>query len=338
MHSLSRISSATSASGPSLSLSSPADPSAQTSAIHTLSSAAAETEFRSEVAQSLERAFAEGHSVENAAVELKTLRMASNVPLRRVREAVVGAIVDRIPLVPGDTAAQRAEIAKTVRRWGPLIDKIGGVDPVETVEVLQYHCAGAGPRQPLFAQVLAQLYQQDLVEEDDIRTWHASPAAKGEPVKPGPALLEGLKKCWVVGAKMIEQFDSDSSEEESEDSDDEEAKPTPAQPAAKREESESEEEESEEGFEDDSEDNSEDELATAKPTTTSFAPPRPAASASGASKPAQLTPEDSDSGDELEEFVSGDDEPPVQDAAKPIAPTPAGLVPTVAAASAKEGK
>ncbi|KAI8998514.1 nucleotide-diphospho-sugar transferase [Trametes punicea] len=230
----SRASSTTSVSVPSL-----GDPSAQTSAIHALSSAAAETEFRSEVAQSLERAFAEGHSVENAAVELKTLRMASNVPLRRVREAVVGAIVDRVPVIPGDPAAQRAEIAKVVRRWGPLINQIGGVDEVETVEVLQYHCAQAGPRQALFAQMLAALYQHDLVEEEHIRKWHSSPAARGEGLKPGSALAEGVRKCWTVGAKMIEQFDAESeeesTEEESGESDEESAgsdESTPAKPAA----------------------------------------------------------------------------------------------------------
>ncbi|KAI0807445.1 nucleotide-diphospho-sugar transferase [Fomes fomentarius] len=217
--SFSRSSSRTSFSGPSLSLPS-ADPTTETSAIHKLSSAAAESEFRSEVLQSLERAFAEGHSVENAAVELKTLRMASNVPLRRVREAVVGAIVDRIPLVQGDPAAQRAEIAKTVGRWGPLIDKIGGVDPVETIEVLQYHCAQAGPRQGLFAQVLVALYQDDLVEEEDIKAWHRSPAARGEGLglKPGSAILEGVKKCWAVGEKLLDQFDGESEEEEEEES------------------------------------------------------------------------------------------------------------------------
>ena len=201
MHPLSRTSSATSATSLSV-----ADPSAHASAIHTLSSAAAETEFRSEVSQSLERAFAEGHSVENAAVELKTLRMASNVPLRRVREAVVGALVDRVPLTV-DAATQRAEVARIVARWGPLVDKIGGVDAVETLEVLQQHCAAAPPaRQALFAPMLAALYRHDLVEEDDVRAWHASGAARGEGVvaaKPGSAFLEGLRRCWAVGERMI---------------------------------------------------------------------------------------------------------------------------------------
>ena len=95
------------------------------------------SEFEAEVKQSLERAFAEGHSVDNAAVELKTLRMASNVPLTQVRRAVVAAIVERIEIIPEGGLAQRKEIAGVVGRWGELIDRIGGVDPVETVTVLQ---------------------------------------------------------------------------------------------------------------------------------------------------------------------------------------------------------
>lgn len=72
---------------------------------------------------------------------------------------------------------------------------------------------------PLFGQILATLYQEDLVDEDDIRAWHAKPEAKGEGkhIKHGVP-LEGIKHCWTVGGKMIEQFDAqESSEEESED-------------------------------------------------------------------------------------------------------------------------
>ena len=104
------------------------------SAIATVS--ASEQEFQTEVRLSLERAFSEGHSLENASVELKTLRMASNVPLCRVREAVVAGIVERIPLVEV-ALTQRVEIKKWVDRWGDLINLIGGVDGVETVSILQ---------------------------------------------------------------------------------------------------------------------------------------------------------------------------------------------------------
>jgi translation initiation factor eIF-2B subunit epsilon len=62
--------------------------------------------------------------------------MASNVPLVRVREAVVAAIVERINIVEGGVP-QRKEISNVVSRWGQLINQIGGVDAVETVTVLQ---------------------------------------------------------------------------------------------------------------------------------------------------------------------------------------------------------
>jgi len=190
----------------------------------------ADAEFRTEVQQSLERAFAEGHSVENASVELKTLRMASNVPLRRVKEAVVGALVEKIVIVEGDAGLQRKEIGGVIRRWGELINWIGGVDAVETVSILQEHCASSS-RMPLFGQILAALYQEDIVEEDDIRAWHGLAQSKAE--KPGVD-TDNLKKCWMIGTKMVEQFDaqeSSESEAETETESEPEEKATPKIPA-----------------------------------------------------------------------------------------------------------
>ncbi|RXW23845.1 hypothetical protein EST38_g1996 [Candolleomyces aberdarensis] len=176
----------------------------------------ADKEFRSEVAQSLERAFAEGHSVDNAAVELKTLRMASNVPLVRVKEAVISGIVEKIPLVEEGGLAQRKEVTGTIARWGQLINQIGGVDPVETISLLQKHCA-TSPRMSLFGQILAALYQMDIVEEDDIRAWHVLPTSQGSDLQPGE-VKTNTGKMWIVGAHMIHQFDEqESDEDESED-------------------------------------------------------------------------------------------------------------------------
>jgi translation initiation factor eIF-2B subunit epsilon len=176
------------------------------------------SEFQQEVKQSLDRAFAEGHSVDNAAVELKTLRMASNVSLRLVREAVIAAIVSRIKIMAGGGIPQRQEIASMIARWGGLIDKIGGVDPVETVEILQEYCASSD-RLPLFGQILAALYQDDIVDEDDIRAWHGNSKSQGQGVKP-TSLQENYNKCWVTGAHMIKQFDEQDSDEESEEDSD----------------------------------------------------------------------------------------------------------------------
>ncbi|KAH9981249.1 nucleotide-diphospho-sugar transferase [Lactifluus volemus] len=150
-------------------------------------STAGEQEFKTEVRLSLDRAFSEGHSLGDASIELKTLRMVSNVPLRRVREAVVAGIVEMIPLVEG-AVPQRVEIKKWVDRWGELINLIGGVDGVETVSILQH-----------------------------IRRWYAQPEAKGEGVKIS-ALLENIQKTRIVGARMIHQFnEQDSEDDDSED-------------------------------------------------------------------------------------------------------------------------
>ncbi|KAI0040490.1 nucleotide-diphospho-sugar transferase [Auriscalpium vulgare] len=209
---------------------------------------AKESEFRSEVRQSLERAFAEGHALDNAAVELKTLRMASNVPLARVREAVVERVVESIALVDG-AGPQRVEIKRWVDRWGPLVRLIGGVDGVETVSILQAHCAGSS-RLPLFGQILAAFYQNDIVEEDDIRAWHAQPAAKGAGLKEGPQ-LENMQKTWLVGARMIHQFnEQESSEEESSEAEESGEGSEEAEDASEDEDEDKEDEEDEEDEDD----------------------------------------------------------------------------------------
>lgn len=68
----------------------------------------------------------------------------------------------------------------------------------------QEHCAQS-PRLGLFGQVLAALYQGDIVDEDDIRAWHALPESKGHDA-------DNLRRCWTVGSRMIEQFDEQDDE------------------------------------------------------------------------------------------------------------------------------
>jgi translation initiation factor eIF-2B subunit epsilon len=64
---------------------------------------------------------------------------------------------------------------------------------------------------PLFGQILAALYQDDIVEEEDIRRWHVLPISKGE----GTENLENVKRCWAIGGHMIQQFDEQGSDDDS---------------------------------------------------------------------------------------------------------------------------
>ena len=140
-----------------------------------------ELEFKAEVIQSLERAFEEGHSVDNAAVELKTLRMASNVPLTRVREAIIAALVDRIRVVSPEEGPvkQKTEVENVVERWGELINKIGGVDGVEAISILQVPAS-----------------TNDPPRETDVKSFLEPLCNHGYPiVRPSPGRLLPRRHC-----------------------------------------------------------------------------------------------------------------------------------------------
>ena len=171
--------------------------------------------------------------MDNAAVELKTLRMASNVSLRRVKEAVIVFLVRKITM---ETGRPRERVGSVIARWGGLITAIGGIDGVETIVILQVLvafslacqrgndapsleqslCAKETRYQALFGQLLAAFYQEDIVEEADVRAWHVMPESNGRGALP-TSLASSLENSWAIGSRMIEQFDAqDTGSEESE--------------------------------------------------------------------------------------------------------------------------
>ncbi|QRW00751.1 translation initiation factor eIF-2B epsilon subunit [Ceratobasidium sp. AG-Ba] len=132
----------------------------------------APSEFESECTQSLARAFEEGHTVDNAAIELKTLRMASNVPVSRVREVVGAFMIDRVG------GGGRAELKKIFARWGGLLQQIGGYNETETLLMFQRVCAKTPTQAKLFPGVLTELYQDELIDEDSLTQWIMDPKSK----------------------------------------------------------------------------------------------------------------------------------------------------------------
>lgn len=116
---------------------------------------------------------------------------------------------------------------------------------------------------PLFGQILAVMYQNDVVDEEDIRQWHAKPESKGEGVKDAE-LTENFGKLWIVGARMIYQFDEqesdeDESEEESSEDEEEEAEAHPVSRSQSTHGPADEDEDEEESDEEDDDDDEDDE-------------------------------------------------------------------------------
>ncbi|RUP09756.1 hypothetical protein BC936DRAFT_140067 [Jimgerdemannia flammicorona] len=100
------------------------------------SSAAARAaeDFKREVRATVDRALAENHSVESAALELHTLRMAFNGNYENVREVVVPVLMEKV-----DPAKVNSSMKGVIARWGQLLKKVmySLEDQVHALFVLQ---------------------------------------------------------------------------------------------------------------------------------------------------------------------------------------------------------
>lgn len=174
--------------------------------------------FKRECLSSLERSFGEGHTVDNAAIELKTLRMASNVALKDVIGVAVPFLCDQIIVAEGAPANEVVnKVNELVERWGGLIDSLTGRTQggmVEALFFLQEHCATKEDVHPrLFPAFLQAFYEEDVISEEAIRAWVTNPAAKSTGGATGG-------KLWQIGANfmraLMEADDSDEDEESDE--------------------------------------------------------------------------------------------------------------------------
>jgi len=166
---------------------------------------------------SLERALAEGHTVDDAAIELKTLRMASNVTMTEVREVVLDFVVNLVKGEPG-SAAQKNNISPVVERWSGLIINLVASERVEILLLLQKTCARLPNYLPAFKFFLYAFYSEDIVEATAIRAWLRDPRSK-EAV--GKASGANMELCWKQGAQTLAVIEADEESEEDEEEEDE---------------------------------------------------------------------------------------------------------------------
>jgi translation initiation factor eIF-2B subunit epsilon len=144
-----------------------------------VSIASTHNEFYDEAEESLARAFLENHSVENATIELKTLRMATNVTFHEVREAIVWALMNIL-------IHQPKRVETIFGKWGALLsafteDRAAQVDIVFIVQ----HYFGRVIREGVIADRrrfvlgLQRLYEADVLEEGSILRWAEDKRASG---------------------------------------------------------------------------------------------------------------------------------------------------------------
>lgn len=97
-----------------------------------------DSNFHVEARLSLERAWNEGHRIEDALLELKTLMLSSNVGVsgpRGGRHEVVTFLMEKVDVAKGAKETKKAS-EEVWQRWGGIIVGMGG-DGVETVLAVQ---------------------------------------------------------------------------------------------------------------------------------------------------------------------------------------------------------
>ena len=133
-----------------------------------------ENDWQDEVHLTLERAFTDNHTIDIAALELNTLKMAMNISFGNLREIAIPAILDRIDL--GHVASAK----QVIFRWGPLIDKFthSEEDQIDALHILATHLSQDAVRSKAFLFALRSFYEIDVIEEEAIIKWYNSDEAQ----------------------------------------------------------------------------------------------------------------------------------------------------------------
>ncbi|KAG9028771.1 hypothetical protein FRB95_006098 [Tulasnella sp. JGI-2019a] len=180
------------------------------------------SDFTSECRQSLERAYEEDHTIENASIELKTLRMATNVPSAWMADCIVTFLISKIALADAP-AMQKANVKTVISRWGPLLTSIGWTDAVETILMLQKACALSPAHQKVFVTVLASFYNEDIVEYEDMKKWYTRALAmKKQGLDAQDVLATNLESSMQQALPLMQQIHEAEAEDDDDDDDDEE--------------------------------------------------------------------------------------------------------------------
>ncbi|GAA5976582.1 hypothetical protein JCM11641_001346 [Rhodosporidiobolus odoratus] len=175
-----------------------------------VSTSSKQSEFVTECLHSLDRSFAENHTVDNAAIELKTLRMASNVALGEVRGVVVPYILER--------CAGATNAASVLDRWAGIIANLTGDQEEAMIDCLllaQRFVAEEGSADVRFwLRVLKGFYETDVVSDEAVFGWYKSVEARQTGGEEG-------KKLWAASRPFLEAIQEDDEDEADDESDEE---------------------------------------------------------------------------------------------------------------------
>ncbi|KAJ8325720.1 translation initiation factor eIF-2B epsilon subunit, GEF [Batrachochytrium dendrobatidis] len=166
-----------------------------------------DNDWENEVAMTLERAFSDDHTVDIAALELNTLKMAMDITFQNLRETVIPAILARIDLTRPVPSSK-----ETISRWGPLVGKFthSNADQLNVLHIISVYAKDTLPFQKAFVFVLRFFYDMDVLSEDMILKWHKGLSMGLD----GMTNIKSLALPFVAWLEEAEEDDEESSDEE----------------------------------------------------------------------------------------------------------------------------
>lgn len=172
-----------------------------------------EESFLREAQSSVERAMAEDHDIDIAALELGTLRMAKNAPFHEVRAATITALLGRISnLINSNTMKARQAVESVLNRWAKLFKRqvFDQADQVDLLLLIQRDCTRRMQGSAILLHAINNLYDQDILEENSImKWWYKEPQSQGDAdmVKVGELVPRWLE--WLTTAEEESEEESD---------------------------------------------------------------------------------------------------------------------------------
>ncbi len=189
----------------------------------TASQAAASEEesedFEQEAIATINRAMENNYDIDTSLLEVNTLRMSMNVTYHEVRDATCKAMLSRVDhFIETQTLGVKEAVEKIFQKWSELFTRqvFDDADQVDLMMIIQQICSGLDPKygSMILLYALLILYEQEIIEEDNINIWWNSEDSK--------ALNRVRDKTakwieWLAQAESESEGENESESDESEE-------------------------------------------------------------------------------------------------------------------------
>lgn len=171
-------------------------------------------DFEKEAIATVDRSMENNHDLDTALLELNTLRMSMNVTYHDVRLATSKALIHKIiHFITTDTLDVKEATEKIFNKWGLLFKRqvFEEFEQVDLLQIIQEVCSNVDKsyNERILFMALNILYNQDIVEEENIYKWWDSESSTANDDLVQVRTLTGKWVDWLREAEEESEEESD---------------------------------------------------------------------------------------------------------------------------------